>query len=353
MQLSNCWKALGDFFQIVCILGAASSLMWCCWEYSKNEDVVEVKFRKYADTPESVYPDITLCFESPFSDEKLNAYGEGISKAKYKYFLMGEYFDERMLKIDYETVSLQFNTYLLGKILRYSSSNGKIIRDNSSIGSISSLPHVGAKCFTVHVPNDRRVMRVTLQLKNTIFSTGFRPKNDFKVVFHYPDQLHKGWEFVIKNWPPRTRNGSKSYQTDINVKDMEVLRRRNRWNNRCEKNSMSTVNSMREKVMNLGGCIPPYWKDFISSKIPPCNTQDQLEHIRHFIRTVITGTGTFQNEIPPCNEIQKIGYDFFDTDFDVKEIFEDGATDMDLDIHSIRESWASNSKLQGYDLLII
>ena len=347
MQTSGCWKTLAAIFQMLCILGAATTLLWCCWEYSKNEDVVEVKFRKYADAPESVYPDITLCFESPFIEEKLKLYGEEISTAKYKYFLMGEYFDERMLKIDYETVSIQFDRYLLGKILKYSSSKGKIMRDNSSIGTIISIAHVNSKCFTLHTPVGKQVMTVTLKLKNSIFSSGFRPRNAFKVVLHYPEQLHKGWKFVVKNWLPRGEKTSKSYQTDINVKDVEVLRRRNRSNNGCKKNSLSTVNTTREKIMTLGGCKPPYWQD-MSSEIPHCNTQDQLEDIRHLNRMAITGTGMFQNEIPPCNEIQKIGFDFFDTDFDVKEVFEDGGTDMDLDMPSIRESWVANSKLQGY-----
>ena len=74
MESSGCWKVLGMYFQIVCTLGAGCMLFWCCWEYSKNEDVVEVAFKKYGDDPESIYPDITLCFQSPFYEEKLNCY---------------------------------------------------------------------------------------------------------------------------------------------------------------------------------------------------------------------------------------------------------------------------------------
>ena len=131
MESAGCWKFLEIGFQIVCTLGAAVTVFWCGWEYSKNDDVVEVAFKKFGDDPDSIYPVITLCFESPLSEEKLKLYGDEISKAKYQYFLSGQYFDKRMLDVDYETVSLELKRHLLGAELISTSTKEMITHDRS------------------------------------------------------------------------------------------------------------------------------------------------------------------------------------------------------------------------------
>ena len=348
MESSGCWKLLGIHFQMVCILGAAFTLFWCCWEYSKNEDVVEVSFKRYGEDPQSIYPDITLCFESPFSDEKLNLYGEGINNARYRYFLSGQAFDKRMLNIDYETVSLELKQHLLGTVLLSSSRRGQVTLDNSSINKITSFANVAAKCFTVHTPTGKRVISVMLKLQNTVFPSGFRPRNGFEVIFHYPEQLVRSWQLTIKNWPPRSNKTSKSYQMNIDVKDLEVLRRRNKRNNECAADGVSQTNYTVQKIMTLAECMPPYWKNLKNPGLSPCNTRKQLEAIRILSRMARSGTGPFQDDILPCNEIQKIGLEHLDTDFNVKDVFGDAGTDVELDATIINETWVANSKFHCY-----
>ena len=305
MESAGCWKFLEICFQILCTLGAAFTVFWCCWEYNKNDDVVEVAFKKFGDDPDSIYPDITLCFESPLSEEKLNLYGDEINKAKYQYFLSGQYFDKRMLDIDYETVSMQLKMHLLGTELISTSTKGIITHDRS-LFKITSFGHAFAKCFTVHTPTVKRVMSLKLKLQNTVFPVGFRPENGFEVNFHYPGQLFRSWQLTIKNWPSRINKTSKSYQMNIAVKDLEVLRRRNKRHNECMDNSMSHINYTVQKVVTLAECKPPYWKGFKSPDLPPCNTREQLEFIRDLVGMARSGTGPFESDILPCNEIQKI-----------------------------------------------
>ena len=61
-----------------------------------------------------------------------------------------------------------------------------------------------------------------------------------------------------------------------------------------------------------------------------------------------SGTGPFQGDVLPCNEIQKIGLDHSDTDFNVKDVLDDAGPDLELDATTINESWVANSKFQSY-----
>ena len=253
-----------------------------------------------------------------------------------------------MLDIDYETVSLQLKKHLLGIELISTSTKGIITHDRSSLIKITSFGHAFAKCFTVHTPTGKRVTDLTLKLQNTVFPVGFRPKNGFEVRFHYPEQLVRSGQFTIKKWPSRINKTSKSYQMNIAVKDLEVLRRRNKRSNECMDNTVSHINHTVQKVMSLAECKPPYWKGFASPDLPPCNTRKQLEDIIYLVEMALSGTGLFESDILPCNEIQRIGLEHLDTDFNVKDVFDDAGTDVELDATIINETWVANSKFQCY-----
>ena len=123
MKTTDSWARLSQFFQMICIFGAGSLLLWCYSEYSKNEDVVEVSFKKYGKDEESIYPDISLCFDHPFIEEKLKLYDTTLTNSLYAIFLMGEDFDgkwnEKVLGINYENVSLQLKDHVIGNALLY------------------------------------------------------------------------------------------------------------------------------------------------------------------------------------------------------------------------------------------
>ena len=135
---------------------------------------------------------------------------------------------------------------------------------------------------------------------------------------------------------------------NIAVKDLEVLRRRNKRNNECMDNSVSHINQTVQKVMTLAECKPPYWKGFKSPELSPCNTREQLEAIRILSRMARSGTGPFESDILPCNEIQKIGLEHSDIDFNVQDVIDDAGTAMELDATTINETWVANSKFQSY-----
>ena len=72
--------------------------------FSTNDDLCEVNFKKFHADQESIYPSISLCFNSPFLKDKLK------DASEYEKFLLGRSDESgRFSSIPYENVSLQYH----------------------------------------------------------------------------------------------------------------------------------------------------------------------------------------------------------------------------------------------------
>ena len=109
----NSFETFSRAFQILCILGTLSLLTWCIWQFSKDEDFAEISFKKYGVDKNSVYPDISLCFEPFLYDRKLRKRKTNVGE--YSKFLNGLKHNERLRSIDFEKVSLQLEEKLVMK----------------------------------------------------------------------------------------------------------------------------------------------------------------------------------------------------------------------------------------------
>ena len=237
MKSTDCWGKASQFFQMVCIFGAASLLLWCYSEYCKNEDVVEVSFKKYGKDEDSIYPDISLCFDHPFNEEKLKLYDIALTNSLYALFLTGQDFNgkwnKKVFGISYENISLRLKDHVIGNALLYPAKSSYELKNNITINNFTVMSGPTFKCFTFHLPTQTKLIKFAIALRNSIFPTGKRSKSGFDVALHYPQQIVRSWQFVVRNWPIRTSNSGNSYQMDINVKDVEILWHRNKRNNPC------------------------------------------------------------------------------------------------------------------------
>ena len=338
------WGRLTQFFQIICIIGAVGLLSWCFFEYNKNEDVVEVSFKKYGEDEDSIYPDISLCFNHPFSDEKLKLYDNRLTKYLYALFLTGhddvsgELYN-RFFDIGYENVTLHLRDHLIGNAILFPAVDER----NISIDNFTVVNNPVFRCFTFHLPAQIRIIRFSVALSNSIFFSGKRPKSGFEVALHYPQQVVRSWQFTIRNWPIRTNSSAYSYQTDINVKDTEVLKHRDKRKKPCS-NSNSYDNDTFKEIIDSVGCIPPYFEMTMGKSLARCKTKKDLLQAATMIAEAFIGAGKFEQSIPPCNEIQRIGMEVEDADFNVSKIMSGKDLDVNLGIPFILESWFKNGK---------
>ena len=90
-------------------------MCYCIREYSLDQDVTHIVYKKFHGKPEEVYPSITLCFNEPFITSKLSEISENLTSLSYKNFLAGFHHGQWSFSfsdIDYDNVSINFLDYL-------------------------------------------------------------------------------------------------------------------------------------------------------------------------------------------------------------------------------------------------
>ena len=343
MTRVDVWESFSHIFIITCIIGALSLLSWCFSEYCKNEDVVEVSFKKYGEDEDSIYPDISLCFDHPYIEEKLKLFDDRLTKSLYTIFLSGQDFYgewyDKVADINYEYVSVQLKDHLIGNAILIPA----LGEYNITISNFTIVSNSAFKCFTLHLPTHIRIIKFSVALSNSIFSSGKRPKSGFDIALHYPQQLIRSWQFLIRNWPIRTNISAHSYQMDINVKEIEILRHRDKRKKPCS-SSNSYDNDTFKEIIKTVGCIPPYFDMTLGNSLPPCKTKNDLLQAANMLGDACIGVGKFDHSSPPCTEVQRIGVIVEDTDFNVSKIQIGKDLDINLDIPFILGSWFKNGK---------
>ena len=78
----------------------------CISLYRKDYDISKVNYRKFHSTEQDIYPSFSLCFGDVLLENKLHEYD--VNKSLYLDLLKGQYWDKRLLAINYENVSIVF-----------------------------------------------------------------------------------------------------------------------------------------------------------------------------------------------------------------------------------------------------
>ena len=327
-EFHNSKKAIEYFFQFACIIAAVSTTCWCVYIYSQDKDVCLVDFKQYNEEKEYIYPSFSLIFVNPFIDEKLKKYGEGISAKTYSQFLEGQLWDERMLNISYDDVTIDMADYFLGYDIMLANLTLKSYNsfgDDENDGwkpPYVSHRHPKWKAFAVDKPyhKGQRIIRIWTKIKTSIFPNSIRPhkteynssSHDFgglEFILHYPGQIFRSWNLGIGKWawPLRTNASSKNFVMAFTRRNMDVLVRRNKRMDPCNEDWLNYDKDVLERQMTLIGCRPPYYNDI---DLPICPTHETLKQ-------VAPPTPEDLNGYPPaCRAISKLQFDYQDIDED-------------------------------------
>lgn len=84
------------------------------YEYTLDEDISQIEFKEFNSDESHIYPSVTLCLTNPLLDEKLNQFGPNVNNKTYTDFINGDLWDEKLAQIEYDDVSIDFSSYLLG-----------------------------------------------------------------------------------------------------------------------------------------------------------------------------------------------------------------------------------------------
>ena len=224
-------------FRFACILMTLSLVIWCCYEFSKDEDVCEVLFKAFHQDEDSIYPDLIFGLPNRFDGTALRTYNESFNENNYRDFLLGGdgrgNWDDKMLDIDFDKVSMRIKDYVVQTCF-YATLKDR--EDGNCEDHIVMHQHnnfdyaVATLRFPTHVP--MRLARI--KLKRSIFQSGVRPVfREFYVHFAYPNQFYRSFSSIKYQWPIRTNESPNNYVMRINLKSMEVLRKRKKKDNDC------------------------------------------------------------------------------------------------------------------------
>ena len=300
--------ALHKFFKLLCILTTLSLVIWCGYEFSKDEDISEILFQKFHEDEESIYPELTFAVPNRFNETALREYDKGFNEINYFKFLQGDDWDDKMLDVDFEKVSMRIEDYII-KTCFYETMLDNIYDDCKSGGEIHRLNQLGLVFVTLHFPTYMIMQGATIMLRSSIFYNGLRPANGkFQVFFSYPNQIYRSVSSRVYRWPVRTNESSKNYIMRFTLKSMEVLRKRQKKDNVCY-NMGNYDDKIREIIVEKSGCKPTTWDTNKSE--PLCTTRQSYqkmvsENFDQYTRFQRRNT----TYLDPCISIEKLQIEF-------------------------------------------
>ena len=301
-------------FRLCCWIATISLICKWIYQYSLDEDLCEVDYRNYYQTTEDLAPELSLCFNSPFAQEKLEKFV--VNETKYKNFLLGKYFDSSLLGIDFKSISLNANGYV--------KSNWVSMRDGTYKINVSSekapylelsysgfIQYAGlVNCFVLKLPSNVKkedIQDFGIMISYDIFPSGTRPPtHGLDALIHYPNQLLRSLDTQKFGWIPRNRT---EITMRFKIMGMEIIRHRNKKNHPCSEDWKNDDDRILVKHTTDVGCRAPYQNP--SSKIKICNTSSALSDSKF----ILSSNGYNKSE-PPCKTVGKIYYKYDESEYD-------------------------------------
>ena len=300
------WKFIHSLFELVCILATIALVFWCCYEFSKDEDVCEVLFKKFHEDQDSIYPDLTFALPNRFNETALKEYDNGFNEMNYFDFLQNSFWDEKMFYIDFEKVSMRLEDFLIQACFYESSMDYYSSKCKGNL-IIKRRDYFGLAYFTLRSPSDKTMFKASIKLNTSIFYNGLRPKREFFVFFSYPDNHYLARSTFLYNWPLRRNESTQKYVMRFSLKGMEVFQRRQKKHQRCY--GMEDYDGkIRKMIIKKAGCRPPMWTANLSE--PFCTTIESwqeviAEHVDHFHQSTLNKT-----YLEPCRAIKNVQIDY-------------------------------------------
>ena len=324
------YKTSSYIYYLTCLSTATVFILSCLYNFSLNKNISEVTYQEFHKTEENVYPSLTLCLASVFSEKNLRRYGEEINPSTYKEYLNGQLWDNRMVDIEYDNVTLNFLDYLMGismvtretdfpksKYFLYNHyEETQAIDSNITMSTTNqhnwkpkyytSYRGANQKCFTFDLPyiEKEKILSFETIFNADIFPEKVRPwEEGFEVRVHYPGQ---GLTARMRKdfWKDLGKNFSEHLTMAFKIQKLEVMINRKTTTLPCNENWKKHDEELMNQKIKRSGCKPSYWE--IKTDFPTCKYKHDMKAFSEF--------NTAQYD-PACKIIQKIMYTY--EEFDV------------------------------------
>ena len=196
LQFSN----INITFHCVCLLVAIIYGVNSVYDFIQNQDFTTISFKKFHNDAESIYPSISMCFNTPFIKDRLIQSAQLSEPIEYTRYLIGKIpANESLRNLNFEDVSFQTKDFLIKVEIRFMNKGREwkqlIKNEQIHIQSWGWDSRV-AKCFTFDVPYRDNVLAKSMIIRHntSIYPNGQRPMDGgesggFQLFIHYLSNL--------------------------------------------------------------------------------------------------------------------------------------------------------------------
>ena len=296
-----------------------------------NDDLCSIDFKDFFNNEKDVLPILSFCIRNPFSKRKFTKHLPGVNESSYLNFLQGNTFNSSWMNIDYEDLITNVSEYVEQDSVTFR--NGSDLYFNPEYGSglfngnTKYQPPLGKvyslavfrdsrfyNCYGFSIPADKNIQTFYFRANNSLFPSGFRSQiYSLLTILHYPNQMLYSSHTMKYAWP-QDRYKNASYIMRFKISRVEVVRRRQKINNRCHENWENYDSEIMNHHVKKIGCRPVYFSALLFKKdVPLCSTQEQMKKAIFPLRS--DGYGV----IPPCTSMEQISYEYEESTLDPKQ----------------------------------
>ena len=357
------WKELTHAaFWIICGSLSVYMVVLQFLTYFDNADAPKITFRTFNESPDDVYPDITLCFiGAPNHRIYKGSYVQqqySLNKSDYNKLLLGDSKTWEHVPNASSVANGNFENALIelkDLIIYYYAGLHDVISPLTRDQLMSRTYQIpGRVCFT-------RNLKTHLKKGDLITMESFRIRLTHvavQIFIHYPGEtLRKvfGMDRIYKAALTMTKQElDSSNRYEIKLSQMTVLKKRQDAVDPCDPNP-SDDERFWEAVFERLSCLPSYWKTFAptNTTLLECRTWNELEKMVNLTNANISQTQIREKEsilssiTTPCNEMGLV----VNSQMQTKKNPEDNDVLIKILYHMNKYQEIRNEKDFGFDSL--
>ena len=299
-------NTLKCLFKASCFIVAVIMVVYWVTKFSKNEDISTIETTTYEKLENVSQPEFTICMRAPIIDKKLTEISLEANNQSYMDYLWGDISNDEIYKhVDYENVTENFYTYLIGIGIFWRN------KPYSSCMNISSCPFVTIKnnwngfitkdmffkCYglTMDTEYASDIHQIRLYFDRSIRML-LEKIGGVNAMFNYQDQLilNDGGDSI---WD----NVHESIETPwFKIKLVELLKRRNKQNRPCIPNEIPFDYSQVKRHIEAVGCRAPFHIGYKNTSFCQTGAKRRAANYDLFQKS--------KNYAPPCQVLSTIIY---------------------------------------------
>ena len=301
-------------FHLGCMGIIIASITTFMSDFHDNKSTSLVDFKRFHETEIDNYPDFSLCIGGIWNTEKLKeTYGiEDVER--YAKFLRGEVWDENLLQIDYDEVTVNMTELVNGMSLwmdiflkppAYTWNRNSLIMESH----ISQLQTPDAKCLSLTL-SPKTIEKLNRPIDRVEISFQSRNSSLYPLyALHYPEQGIMG-NFYLDNDFDKASFGFDSLgRKTFLINMIEIIRRRNTHEEPCQESSDKNDQYVIKKLMESVKCKPPYMKNEVEFRhLEVCNNSNDMKQTHLNINSLYKKKWIDFGLKKPCDQVQTISF---------------------------------------------